>query len=130
MAGIHVTGFDHLVLRVADVEASLAWYVEMLGLAPVRVEEWRAGAAPFPSVRVSPDVIIDLVAAAGPVTERNVDHLCLIVTAETVTSVDADRESFRVVDGPGTRFGARGEGWSIYVLDPDDNVIELRTYDR
>jgi catechol 2,3-dioxygenase-like lactoylglutathione lyase family enzyme len=130
MAGVHVSGFDHLVLRVADVEASLAWYVEMLGLAPVRVDEWRAGRAPFPSVRVSPDVIVDLVPRAGDVTERNVDHVCLVAGADTIDSVDADRESFRVVDGPATRFGARGDGWSIYILDPDDNVIELRTYDR
>ena len=130
MAGVQVCGFDHLVLRVRDVEASLSWYVEMLGLAPVRVEEWRAGAAPFPSVRVSRDVILDLIPGQGEVGERNLDHYCLVASADTISTVDADRESFRVVSGPVTRYGAQGDGWSIYVLDPDDNVIELRTYDR
>jgi catechol 2,3-dioxygenase-like lactoylglutathione lyase family enzyme len=34
-----------------------------------------------------------------------------------------------VVDGPGRRYGARGDGWSVYVLDPDGNTVELRAYD-
>ena len=37
---------------------------------------------------------------------------------------------FTVVDGPDWRFGARGDGWSVYVLDPDGNTVELRTYER
>ena len=48
---VSVVGFDHLVLKCADVETSLAWYCDQLGLEPVRVEEWRAGLAFFPSVR-------------------------------------------------------------------------------
>ena len=130
MAGVQVSGFDHLVLRVRDVETSLAWYVEMLGLAPVRVQEWREDQVPFPSVRVSPDTIIDIIRREDEVGERNVDHYCLVASADTISSIDADRESFRVVAGPVTRYGARGDGWSIYVLDPDENVVELRTYDR
>jgi catechol 2,3-dioxygenase-like lactoylglutathione lyase family enzyme len=125
-----ITGFDHLVLRVADVEASLAWYVEMLGLRPERVDEWRSGTAPFPSVRISSDAIIDLFPATGAVGERNVDHFCVVATADTISAIDADRESYRVVAGPDERWGAQGVGLSIYVLDPDDNVVELRTYDR
>ena len=130
MTGFRITGFDHLVLRCADVDVSLAWYVDVLGLPPVRVEEWRAGSAPFPSVRVSADAIIDLVPADGTPTERNVDHFCLVTDRATVDAVvAADGTTFRVVDGPGTRFGARGDGWSVYVVDPDDNVVELRSYD-
>ena len=130
MAAVHITGFDHLVLRVENVDTALAWYVEMLGLAPERVEAWRDGTAPFPSVRVSADAIIDLIPAQAAVGERNVDHFCLVADADTVSAIDADRESFRVVSGPDERWGAGGQGWSIYVLDPDDNVVEIRTYDR
>ena len=130
MRSLRITGFDHLVLRCADVEATLAWYVDTLGLAPVRVDEWRAGAVPFPSVRVSAATIIDLVPATGVVTERNVDHLCLVADRATVDAIAADSETFRVIDGPGVRFGARGDGWSVYVHDPDDNVVEIRSYDR
>ena len=55
-----VTGLDHVVFRVADVERSLAFYVDTLGLAPVRVEEWRAGTVLFPSARVDAHTIIDI----------------------------------------------------------------------
>ncbi|MBX6389823.1 MAG: VOC family protein [Frankia sp.] len=122
---MRVTGFDHVVLNVRDVERSLRFYCDELGLEPVRVDEWRAGQAPFPSVRVSPDTIIDLV--ANERTGHNVDHLCLVVEPLDWADVVASGR-FRVVDGPATRFGARGDGESLYVEDPDGNVVELRYY--
>ena len=51
-AAVRVTGFDHLVLRVADVERSLDFYCGTLGLAGDRVDAWRAGEVLFPSVRI------------------------------------------------------------------------------
>ena len=63
---VRVTGFDHLVLVVDDVERSLQWYGE-LGLEPVRVEEWRAGKVPFPSLRVDATTIIDFIPRGGEV---------------------------------------------------------------
>ncbi|MCD0481064.1 VOC family protein [Streptacidiphilus sp. ASG 303] len=125
---MRVIGFDHLVLNVADVERSLAFYCGPLGLAPVRVEEWRAGTAPFPSVRVSPDTIIDLVRRPeGAEHGSNVDHLCLVV--EPLDWEEVARSGvFTVVDGPGRRFGARGTAVSLYVEDPDGNTVELRWY--
>jgi catechol 2,3-dioxygenase-like lactoylglutathione lyase family enzyme len=128
MNSLQIIGFDHLVLRCADVEKSLAWYADMLGLAPVRVDEWRRGAAPFPSVRVSSETIIDLVPAAGVVTERNVDHFCLVADRATVDAIAADAVMFRMTGERGVRFGAQGDGWSVYVYDPDDNVVEIRSY--
>lgn len=129
MSDLTITGFDHLVLYSADIDAALAFYTDQLGLESVRVDEWRAGEAPFPSVRISPDTIIDLLATGQPSNGRNVDHICLVASAETVDTIDANRNRFRVVDGPDHRFGARGIGWSIYILDPDDNTVEIRTYD-
>ncbi len=127
---LRITGFDHLVLRCRDVEASLRWYVEVLGLPPVRVGEWRDGTAPFPSIRISPESIIDLIPATGTITENNVDHFCVVADRASVDAVVAGAGTmFNVVDGPGTRFGARGVGWSVYVTDPDGNVVEIRSYD-
>jgi catechol 2,3-dioxygenase-like lactoylglutathione lyase family enzyme len=122
-----VTGFDHVVLAVADVERSLAWYTDVVGLAPVRVEEWRRGDAPFPSVRVSPTTIIDLIPKAA---DGNVDHFCLVAdTADTNDLTDwAAGAGLTVLDGPGPRFGARGVATSIYVKDPDGNTVEFRHY--
>ncbi|WP_262322289.1 NUDIX domain-containing protein [Acidiferrimicrobium sp. IK] len=116
---------DHVVLLVADVERSLAWYSGVLGLRGVRVEEWRRGDAPFPSVRVSPSTIIDLF--AGEPTGANLDHLCVTVDPVDLAAVAAGG-AFEVLDGPGPRFGARGQGTSLYVRDPDGNTVELRHY--
>ena len=58
---IRVTALDHVVLNCADVERSLRFYVDELGLEPIHVEEWRRGERFFPSVRVSAETILDLV---------------------------------------------------------------------
>ncbi len=115
-----------MVLNVADVERSLAFYCGELGLAPERVDEWRRGEILFPSVRVDADTIIDLLAV--PRTGENADHLCLVVEPLDLDALKASGR-FDVVDGPATRFGARGNGTSLYVKDPDGNTVELRYYD-
>ena len=124
MNPLRVTGLDHIVLTVADARRSLAWY-GALGLEPLRVAAWEAGEAPFPSVRIDATTIIDLV--EGPRTGANLDHLCLVVEpldlAELAASPDLD-----VVEGPVARWGAQGMATSIYVRDPDTNVVELRHY--
>ncbi|GAA2047757.1 VOC family protein [Polymorphospora rubra] len=125
MSAVRVTGFDHLVLNVSDVERSLDFYCGLLGLAPVRVDEWRAGKVPFPSVRVTPETIIDLVRRDRD--GSNVDHLCLVVAPLDWQEV-VDSGIFTVLEGPVGRFGARGDATSVYVADPDGNSVELRWY--
>lgn len=125
MSAVRVTGFDHLVLAVTDVERSLSFYCDTLGLAPVRVDRWRAGEVPFPSVRVNADTIIDLV--RGEPGGSNVDHFCLVVEPLDWAEV-VDSGVFTVLTGPVPRFGARGTATSIYVRDPDGNTVELRWY--
>lgn len=135
MSDVHVAGFDHLVLRVRDVERSLAWYVDELGLTPERVEEWRRGEVLFPSVRIDATTIIDLLPATDAqvpgdgsgAERRNVDHLCLVVEPVDLAAVVASGR-FEVVGGPTRLYGAQGEGEGIYVRDPDGNVVELRHY--
>lgn len=131
---IRVLGLDHVVLRCVHVETTLRWYVERLGLEPVRVDDWRAGHAPFPSVRVDATTIIDLIPHAAGAHERRaslddgrIDHLCLVVDARSLERVVGD-PTFEIVDGPGPRFGARGVGTAVYVRDPDGLVVELRCY--
>lgn len=55
------------------------------------------------------------------------DHICLVVEPLDWQDV-VDSGAFTVVDGPGPRFGARGEAESLYVRDPDGNTVELRWY--
>jgi catechol 2,3-dioxygenase-like lactoylglutathione lyase family enzyme len=122
------SALDHLVLVVADVERTLAWYGRHAGLAGVRVDEWRAGQAPFPSLRVDEATIIDLVPGLDRPEQRgHLDHICFVVDRVGLEELAQDTE-LEVVDS-GPRFGARGQGESIYVRDPDDLLVEFRSYD-
>jgi catechol 2,3-dioxygenase-like lactoylglutathione lyase family enzyme len=128
MATVSVSAFDHLVLRCVDVERTLEWYVDRLGLAAIAVDEWRRGDAPFPSVRVNAETIIDLVASPGGIPdEGRLDHICLVIEAIDLAALVASGE-FDVTAGPVRRSGARGVGTSVYVRDPDGLLVELRHY--
>jgi catechol 2,3-dioxygenase-like lactoylglutathione lyase family enzyme len=123
---MRIVGLDHIVISTPDVERSLAWYCDELGLAGERVEEWRRGAVFFPSVRVSDGTIIDLFQSER--SGVNVDHVCLVIEPQDLDALAASGR-FVVVEGPVPRWGARGMGTSLYVRDPDDNLVELRYYD-
>jgi catechol 2,3-dioxygenase-like lactoylglutathione lyase family enzyme len=122
---LRVSALDHIVLICADVERTLGWYRDRLGLEPLRVAEWKRGDVPFPSLRVNESTIIDLV--AGEPVDGRLDHFCLVVEPTDLAAVAASGE-FDVIRGPNRRFGARGDGNSLYVRDPDGTVVELRHY--
>ena len=93
---------DHIVLVVADVERSLAWYTSHAGLASVNVDEWRAGQAFFPSLRVDASTIIDFV--EGEPTERgHLDHLCFVVSEADLVTTGRTRRSRWWTRGSGRR---------------------------
>jgi len=119
---VRVTGLDHIVLSVSDVDKTLAWYCEELGLEPMQVDEWRAGTVPFPSARIDAMTIIDFIPRSGAVAVRNLDHLCLVI--EPTDSYDG----FDILEGPAPRSGALGVATSVYVHDPDGNLVELSFY--
>ena len=124
---LRIQAMDHIVLVAADVERSVAWYGDRLGLAAERLDEWRAGSVPFPSVRVNESTIIDILGGSrGP--GENVDHLCLAVEPGVDWEAVVASGSFDVIEGPVRRWGARGVATSIYVRDPDGNTVELRSY--
>lgn len=130
---LHVLGLDHIVLNVLDVDRSLRFYADGLGLATERLAAFRRGDVPFPSVRLNDETIIDLFpprmhdATAG--TGANLNHLCLVV-AETAEEIRARLEAIDapIERGPVPGFGARGTGTSYYTRDPDGNGVEVRTY--
>jgi catechol 2,3-dioxygenase-like lactoylglutathione lyase family enzyme len=128
-----VCALDHIVLNVADVERSLNFYEQALGLGAERVEAWRRHEIGFPSVRISPSTLIDLVgvpADQGEGQQPNLAHFCLVTDSPNLD--DAIKAlaavGVEVETGPATRWGARGAALSIYFRDPDHNLIELRTY--
>ena len=133
--GLKVIEMDHIVLRVKDVDQALRFYTEILGLAPYRVEEYRAGKVPFPCARVSDGTIIDLLPTPDqePVGDgpRNLDHYCLTIEPTDMAQLGEHLRQLGVTvvsDAPAQRSGARGTGNSIYVKDFEGNTIELRHY--
>lgn len=120
-----VVGFDHVVVNTLGIEAMLAFYCGDLGLEPVRVDEWRKGEVLFPSVRVSPETVIDLFPAER--TGENMNHFCLVIEPTDLDALAARFPNARRADG---LFGAQGFASSLYVQDPDGNTIELRFYEE
>ena len=120
-----LTGIDHVVMCVADVETSLRWYVEMFELEPVRLQEWRAGKVPFVSLRVTEDFVIDLVQTEP--NGVNVDHIALVCDRSFFDGFVAEHAAL-IEMGPRLLFGARGQGQGVYLRDPDGHRVELRTY--
>lgn len=125
---------DHVVLEVADPARSVAFYQEVVGLAPVRIDEFRAGKVKFPSVRIDDGALIDLFPRAmwrGP-TAHNPHHLCLATTTEALAALRARlaARSIPITRFDDHNFGAQGFGRSIYFDDPDGISIEVRDYPR
>ncbi len=120
-----VVGFDHVVINTVNAEVLLAFYCGELGLEPVRVDEWRRGEVLFPSVRVTPDTLIDLFPAAP--TGVNMGHICLVIEP---TDLDALAARFPGANRADGLFGAQGYASSVYIQDPDGNTIELRFYEE
>ena len=87
---MRVSGLDHLVINVADLDRSLSFYGDLLGTEVLRLEQFRRGEVAFVSVRASPDSIIDL-RPSGPRSagQENVDHFCLVVDS---TDMEALRD--------------------------------------
>jgi glyoxylase I family protein len=125
---------DHIVLWTKDPRAAMDFYTRVIGLAPVRFSEFEAGEAPFPSVRVCADSIIDLVplAMAEGGAGQPVNHVCLALSRAEYDALDR-RLQAADVDISARRnhnFGARG--WApqvFYFSDPDGNVVEARYYE-
>lgn len=119
-----IAEIDHVVLNVADARRSLEFYVGVLGLEAVRLAEWDAGEAPFVSVRVHDGFIIDLMELDR--SGENADHFCLVVEDDIDELIAAG--TITPEAGPMDLFGARGQGYSVYLRDPDGNRVELRNY--
>ena len=80
---------DHIVLNIEDIESMVAFYSQVLMLKTERLEEYRNGMVPFPSVRLNPETIIDLFpknlwsnsSPAGP-GRNNLNHFCISMSKE------------------------------------------------
>jgi catechol 2,3-dioxygenase-like lactoylglutathione lyase family enzyme len=123
---------DHLVLRVADLEAMLAFYTGVLGCSVERRDDaiglvqLRAGRSLIDLVPVGSR--LGRAGGAAPGREgRNLDHFCLRVDPFDEAAIRRDLAAAGVAAGPTERrFGAEGAGPSIYIADPEGNTVELK----
>jgi glyoxylase I family protein len=120
-----VVELDHVVIRCRDQSSMLAFYTQVLGLH----EERRIEALGLVQLRAE-TALIDLVPTIAPPSAEgaNVDHFCLgLETASFDATISFLREKgVTVADAPAIRYGARGFGLSIYIRDPEGNLIELK----
>jgi len=122
---LRVAELDHVVVRCRDQHRSLDFYSRILGCP----EERRIEAIGLVQLRAGTSMI-DLVPADPPPTQegRNVDHFCVGVVAADMAAVGRwmREQGVEVLGEPTERYGARGTGLSLYVLDPDGNIVELK----
>jgi catechol 2,3-dioxygenase-like lactoylglutathione lyase family enzyme len=132
MSAIEIRGLDHVVLRVADVERALRFYCGVLGCT----EERRSDALGLVQLRAGAS-LIDLVVVDSPLGRlggpapgaagRNLDHFAVALARFDEAELRAHLAAHGVEPGEvGERYGALGMGPSMYVRDPDGNVVELK----
>ena len=123
---------DHVVLRIRDLDASLRFYRDVLGCTLDKVQDkiglWqvRAGSSLIDLVPLTG--ALGSLGGAGPQKEgRNVDHFAIEIDRFDETAIRAHLAFHNVtITDSGRRYGAKGDGPSIYVLDPDGNSVELK----
>lgn len=123
---------DHLVLRVADIDSTMRFYRDVLGCGLEKVQaeiglyQLRAGSSLIDLVPV--DGKLGRAGGAAPGREgRNLDHLCLSIEPFDGEAILHYLRGKGCEAGPvESRYGADGDGPSIYVTDPEGNVVELK----
>ena len=127
---IPVIGLDHVVLRVRDLDAMLDFYRDTLGCPVERtldigLVQLRAGSSLIDLVPV--DSELGRTGGGPPDGPRNMDHFCIQVEPFDEEGIRETLARGGYSAGPiESRYGARGDGPSIYVDDPEGNVVELK----
>src|ERR1022692_1051699 len=129
---IRIRDIDHLVLRVVDLDRMLHFYCDVLGCTIERRQDsiglvqLRAGRSLVDLVPIGGE--LGRAGGAAPGIEgRNLDHFCFRVEPFDEVGIRRVLEAHGVAAGPmESRYGAEGEGPSIYVMDPEGNVVELK----
>jgi catechol 2,3-dioxygenase-like lactoylglutathione lyase family enzyme len=129
---LKLQGIDHLVLRVVDLDRMVRFYVDALGCGVERRQDaiglvqLRAGRSLIDLVPV--DGKLGRMGGAAPGAQgRNLDHFCLRVDPFDEAALRAHLAAHGVEAGKTeSRYGAEGEGPSIYLCDPEGNVVELK----
>ena len=128
---INIQGIDHVVFRVVDLEKVASFYIEVLGARWEKKQEeiglyqLRVGSALVDLVPV--DGRLGRMGGAAPGKEaRNVDHVCFRVLPWNGESILGQLREHGIAGEIVSRYGAEGDGPSIYLADPEGNNLELK----
>lgn len=129
---IQLSHIDHIVLRVKNLDAMIAFYGTVLGCSVERRQDdiglvqLRCGSCLLDLVPV--DGMLGRAGGAAPGAEgRNLDHFCFRVEPFDAAFIHAHLAAHGVEAGPvASRYGAEGQGPSIYLQDPEGNTVELK----
>jgi catechol 2,3-dioxygenase-like lactoylglutathione lyase family enzyme len=125
---MQIDRLDHLVLTVADIARTCEFYTRVLGMEVVRFGEGRT-ALRFGQQKINlhaADNIPGLV--ADKPTPGSADLCFITATPLAEVTTHFEKCDVRVVAGPGPRAGAIGTIQSVYIRDPDHNLIEISNY--
>lgn len=125
---MQIERLDHLVLTVADIETSIDFYTRVLGMQPVTFGQGRHALA-FGKHKINlHQAGNEFEPTAHQPTPGSAD-LCFVVAGDLDDVIATLREhGVPVLEGPVARTGALGPITSVYLRDPDNNLIELSTY--
>lgn len=131
-SAVEILGLDHVVLRVRDVNRAIRFYGDVLGCREERRQDelgliqLRAGRTLIDLVDVNGTLGRDGGAPPG-IEGCNMDHFCLQIAAFDAAAIRAHLARHGIDMGEvKQRYGAEGEGPSVYIKDPDGNVVELK----
>ncbi len=124
---MRITGLDHLVLTVADIEATCAFYEGVLGM---RREHFAGGrtALTFGQQKVNLHLAGREFEPKAALPTAGSADICLIVDDVGAAAAQLGEKEIEIIEGPAPRTGARGAILSIYCRDPDGNLVELSEY--
>jgi len=128
---INIQGINHVVFRVVDLEKVVSFYIEVLGARREKKQEeiglyqLRVGSALVDLVPV--DGRLGRMGGAAPGKEaRNVDHVCFRVLPWDGEAILGQLREHGIAGEIVSRYGAEGDGPSIYLADPEGNNLELK----
>lgn len=128
-----LVALDHVVLRVPDMQKALDFYCDVLGAYEERriekfgIIQLRAGQSLIDLVDVGTAWLKAEGARPFAAEARNVDHICLRIEPFDEAAIEAHLKSKGIAIGErGVRYGAQGNGPSVYVTDPFGTVVELK----
>lgn len=132
---IDVVDLDHIAIRIKDIESSLRFYRDLLGMDVRDRKRYENGEVPYIAVK-SGGRHIHLVPTDEDI-EVDGEHICILLRSSNMDTKKEAKELIKYLEKnnvkveknePKKRYGAYGRDWAIYIRDPDNRRVELKLH--